>query len=76
MATAQSQKVSDLIKQLSAIEKSSENALFENDKLRADAAHIVRKLSVELEKPEDAILLNNCQVNHTCMLMHITCTTY
>ncbi|CRG83526.1 Demethylsterigmatocystin 6-O-methyltransferase [Talaromyces islandicus] len=49
-------KVSDLIKQLSAIEKSSENGLYENDKLRSDAAHIVK-----LEKPEDVILLNNSQ---------------
>ncbi|KAH8690008.1 hypothetical protein BGW36DRAFT_66188 [Talaromyces proteolyticus] len=62
MASEQSQKVSALINRLSAIEKSSSGSLFENDKLRADAAHIVRKLSVELEKPQDAILLNNALV--------------
>jgi regulator of replication initiation timing len=63
MTTTQSRKVSDLINQLSAIEKSSASALFENDKLRSDAAHIVRKLSVELEKPEDAIALNSGQAS-------------
>ncbi|PCH06272.1 Winged helix-turn-helix transcription repressor DNA-binding [Penicillium occitanis (nom. inval.)] len=53
MASSQSTRISSLIKQLSAIEQQSDGSIYENENLRTDAAHLVRKLAVALERPQE-----------------------
>jgi hypothetical protein len=58
MASTQSATISSLIKELSAIEQKSNGSVFENEDLRADAAHLTRKLVVMLDKPHEVVLMN------------------
>ncbi|EED19057.1 hypothetical protein TSTA_023900 [Talaromyces stipitatus ATCC 10500] len=55
MASSHSSRISSLIKELSAVEQQSNGSIYENEELRTDAAHLVRKLAVALERPHEAI---------------------
>jgi regulator of replication initiation timing len=55
MASSQSTRISSLIKQLSAIEQQSDGSIYENENLRTDAVHLVRKLAVALERPQEVV---------------------
>jgi regulator of replication initiation timing len=59
MTSSQSSRISSLIKELSAIEAQSNGSIYENENLRTDAAHLVRKLAVTLERPQEVVLMNS-----------------
>lgn len=62
MTSSQSSRISSLIKELSAIEAQSHGSIYENENLRTDAAHLVRKLAVALERPQEVVLMNSSMV--------------
>jgi hypothetical protein len=59
MDSSQSSRISSLIRKLSAIEQQSNGSIYENENLRTDAAHLVRKLAVALERPHEVVLMNS-----------------
>lgn len=68
MTTPQSSKASSLIQALVALEQQSNGSLCENEDLRANAAHLARKLSVALERPHEVVLMNMSIVRPSKML--------
>ena len=62
MASSQPTRISSLIKQLSAIEQQADGSIYENENLRTDAAHLVRKLAVALERPQEVVLINSALI--------------
>lgn len=66
MASSQSSRISSLIRELSVIEQQSNGSVYENENLRTDAAHLVRKLAVVLERPHEVVLMNSSLVRSFC----------